>query len=82
MSNQDDLAPACVFPGLWGLGIATEVISEAISAPATAHPDWPVLVETRPWNTAAIRVAERVGLIRQEPQAGDEYAVLLLESTR
>ncbi|GAA4834951.1 GNAT family N-acetyltransferase [Saccharopolyspora rosea] len=71
-----------VFPGLWGIGIATEMAREAISAAATAHPDWPVLVETRPWNTAAIRVAERVGLIRQEPQAGDEYAVLLLQSTR
>jgi RimJ/RimL family protein N-acetyltransferase len=44
------------------------------------RPAWPVVVETRPWNTAAIRVAERAGLSRQ--RADDEYAVLLLKTTR
>jgi hypothetical protein len=46
------------------------------------HPAWPVVVETRPWNTTAIKVAERAGLSRQEARADDEYAVLLLETTR
>jgi hypothetical protein len=36
----------------------------------------------RPWNTTAIKVAERAGLSRQEARADDEYAVLLLETTR
>ncbi|HWE90457.1 MAG TPA: GNAT family N-acetyltransferase [Pseudonocardiaceae bacterium] len=68
------VAPAC-----WGLGIATEMAREAIAVAATVHPQWPVLVETRPHNTAAIRVAERAGLRRQETPADDKYAVLLRE---
>ncbi|WP_433871581.1 GNAT family N-acetyltransferase [Saccharopolyspora sp. CA-218241] len=69
-----------VDPGWWGRGIATEVAREAIAAGAEARPGWPVLVETRPGNTAAIRVAERAGLVRQDARPGDEYAVLLLRS--
>jgi RimJ/RimL family protein N-acetyltransferase len=68
-----------VAPAFWRLGIATETAREAIAAAATVHPAWPVVVETRPWNTAAIRVAERAGLSRQEARSDDEYAVLLLE---
>jgi RimJ/RimL family protein N-acetyltransferase len=71
-----------VAPALWGLGIATETAREAIAAAAAVHPAWPVVVETRPWNATAIRVAERAGLSRQETRADDEYAVLLLETTR
>jgi RimJ/RimL family protein N-acetyltransferase len=70
-----------VAPDFWGLGIATEMAREAIAAAAAVHPAWPVVVETRPWNTAAIRVAERAGLSRQEARIEDEYAVLLLETT-
>ncbi|GGP69423.1 GNAT family N-acetyltransferase [Saccharothrix coeruleofusca] len=66
-----------VSPAHWGKGIATEVAREAVAAAREARPDWPVLVETRPWNAAAIRVAERVGLIRREDRDG--YAVLLAE---
>jgi RimJ/RimL family protein N-acetyltransferase len=70
-----------VAPDLWGLGIATEVAREAVAAGAVVHPSWPVLVETRPWNAAAIRVAERAGLSRREARADGKYAVLLLEPT-
>ncbi|MEV1290150.1 GNAT family N-acetyltransferase [Micromonospora sp. NPDC049679] len=70
-----------VAPEFWGLGIATEMAREAIAAAAVVHPAWPVVVETRAWNTAAIRVAERAGLIRQEARADDDYAVFLLETT-
>ncbi|NUT99717.1 MAG: GNAT family N-acetyltransferase [Saccharothrix sp.] len=63
-----------VDPALHGRGIATEVAREALSAAAEARPDWTVRCETRPWNTAAIRVAERAGLTRVEDQGG--YAVL------
>ncbi|HVV23143.1 MAG TPA: GNAT family N-acetyltransferase [Pseudonocardiaceae bacterium] len=66
-----------VTPDLWGSGIATETARTAITVAGHVHPDWPVLVETRPWNTAAITVAERAGLTRLDDQ--DEYAVLLLE---
>jgi RimJ/RimL family protein N-acetyltransferase len=66
-------------PRWWGLGIATEMAREAIAVAAVAHPSWPVLVETRPDNAPAIRVAERVGLTRRPAGPGDEWAVLLLE---
>ena len=66
-------------PEFQGQGIATETAREAIAAGFDDHPDWPVLVETRPWNTGAIKVAERAGLVRQAAQPDDDYAVLLLE---
>ena len=66
-------------PALRGLGLATEMAREAIAAAAAARPAWPVLVETQPWNAAAIRVAQRAGLARQEWQDRDGWAVLLLE---
>ncbi len=68
-----------VSPEFQGRGLAVEMARDAIAAGAAAHPEWPVLVETRPSNTAAIRVAERAGLIRQPSTPGNEYAVLLLE---
>ncbi|MBB5958127.1 RimJ/RimL family protein N-acetyltransferase [Saccharothrix tamanrassetensis] len=68
-----------VDPARWGQGIATEVSREAVAAAGTVRPEWPVLVETRPSNTAAIRVAEQAGLLRQDDLDG--YAVLLLEFT-
>ncbi|NUT91119.1 MAG: GNAT family N-acetyltransferase [Saccharothrix sp.] len=63
-----------VDPALHGRGIATEVAREAVATAAEARPDWTVRCETRPWNTAAIRVAERAGLTRVEDHDG--YAVL------
>ncbi|KAA2261966.1 GNAT family N-acetyltransferase [Solihabitans fulvus] len=69
-----------VDPAFRGLGIATETAREAVAAGSSVHPGWPVLVETRPWNTAAITVAERAGLTRQPTRDGDEHAVLLLET--
>jgi RimJ/RimL family protein N-acetyltransferase len=68
-----------VAPELWRRGIATELARQAIEEGAAAHPDWPVLAETRPWNTAAIRVAEHAGLTRQDARPGDEYVALLRE---
>lgn len=64
-------------PDCQGLGIASELATEAIAAAAEVHPEWPVLVETRPDNLPAIRVAERVGLVRLGPEKGEEYATLL-----
>ncbi|MFI9384815.1 GNAT family N-acetyltransferase [Kutzneria sp. NPDC052558] len=64
-----------VWPDLQGQGIATEMAREAIAVAALRHPDWPVLVETRPDNIAAIKVALGVGMTRH-PDA-DGWAVLL-----
>ena len=68
-----------VAPTFWGLGIATEMAREAIAAAEAVRQAWPVVVETRSSNTAAIRVAERVGLTRQEAQAGEGYVALVRE---
>lgn len=66
-----------VHPDCQGLGIASEVAAAAITAAAEVHPEWPVLVETRPDNLPAIRVAERAGLLRLGPEENEEYATLL-----
>jgi RimJ/RimL family protein N-acetyltransferase len=66
-------------PDFWGRGIAVETARAAVAAAAATHPDWPVVVETSPDNTAAIRVAERAGLSRQPALPGDRYATLVLE---
>lgn len=66
-----------VHPDYQGLGIAGEVARAAITAAAEVRPEWPVLVETRPDNLPAIRVAERAGLIRLGPEENEEYATLL-----
>jgi len=68
-----------VAPDFWGRGIATETAREADTVAGARHPDWPVVVETDPANTPAIRVAARVGLTRLPGEAGDRYAVLLLD---
>jgi RimJ/RimL family protein N-acetyltransferase len=66
-----------VHPDCQGLGIAGEVAREAIAAAAEVRPEWPVVVETDPDNLAAIRVAERAGLVRLGPEANEKYATLL-----
>lgn len=69
-----------VHPDCQGLGIAGELVDEAITAAAEVRPEWPVLVETRPDNAPAIRVAERAGLVRLGPEKNEEYATLLTPS--
>jgi RimJ/RimL family protein N-acetyltransferase len=68
-----------LFPKETGRGFATELARAAVTAGAEVQPDWPVLVETRPTNIAAIAVAERAGLVRRPALDGDGWAVLLLE---
>lgn len=63
-----------VDPARHGLGIATEMAREAVATAGEVRPDWVVRCETRPWNTAAIKVAERAGLTRIDDHDG--YAVL------
>ena len=65
-----------IWPALQGNGIATEMARKAISVANEIHPDWPVLVETRPDNVPSIRLAESVGMTRH-PDA-DGWAVFLL----
>lgn len=66
-----------VDPALQGLGLATEMAREALALAAEIRPQWPVVVETRPGNTAAIAVAERAGLTKQPCAEGDPYVVLV-----
>ncbi|GAA3435493.1 GNAT family N-acetyltransferase [Kutzneria kofuensis] len=67
-----------IWPELQGKGVATEMARKAISVATQLHPDWPVLVETRPDNVPSIRLAESVGMTRH-PDA-DGWAVFLLEN--
>lgn len=68
-----------LYPAYQGRGLATELAQAAVSAAAERRPAWPVLVETRPGNAAAIAVAERAGLLRRPDLDGDGWAVLLRE---
>ncbi|GAA1947368.1 GNAT family N-acetyltransferase [Amycolatopsis minnesotensis] len=64
-------------PALHGRGLATEMAREALALAAEIRPQWPVMVETRPGNAAAITVAERAGLTRRPYADGDPYVVLV-----
>lgn len=68
-----------IWPDLRGKGLATEMARAAISVAAQEHADWPVLVETRPDNAAAIKVAEGVGMTRH-PDA-DGWTVFILQQS-
>ncbi len=68
-----------LFPHQTGRGLATELALAAIGAAAEVRPEWPVLVETRPTNSAAIAVAVRAGLTRRSELDADGWAVLLLD---
>ena len=67
-----------IWPDLQGKGLATEMARKAIAVAGELHPDWPVLVETRPDNVPSVRLAEGVGMTRH-PDAGG-WAVFLLEN--
>jgi RimJ/RimL family protein N-acetyltransferase len=66
-------------PSRHGSGLATELARAAVAAATVTRPEWPVLVETRPTNPAALAVAERAGLTRRPDLDDDGWAVLLLE---
>ena len=67
-----------LYPQMTGLGLATEMAREAVAAAAERHPEWPVLVETRPANRLAIAVAQRAGLTRRPDLDADSWVILLL----
>ncbi|MGW0516329.1 GNAT family N-acetyltransferase [Crossiella sp. NPDC003009] len=51
-------------PSAWGKGYATEMATAAVDWAAEASPDRPVMVATMPDNTAAKRVAAKLGMVR------------------
>lgn len=61
-------------PEAWGKGYATEVAKEALRIAQFYQPDLPVVCRTRPTNTAAIKIAERIGLERR-PDLDTEHVV-------
>jgi RimJ/RimL family protein N-acetyltransferase len=65
-------------PASWGHGYATEAASEAIEAARGLEPTLPITARTRPSNTPAVRVAERVGLTRRPDLDHDGYVVLAM----
>jgi RimJ/RimL family protein N-acetyltransferase len=66
-----------MWPEMRGKGIATEMARKAIAVAKERHPDWPVVVETRPDNVPSVKLAEGVGMTRH-PDA-DGWAVFVLE---
>jgi RimJ/RimL family protein N-acetyltransferase len=65
-----------MWPALRGKGIAKEMARRAVSVARELHPDWPVLVETRPDNVPSVKLAEGIGMTRH-PDA-DGWAVFVL----
>jgi RimJ/RimL family protein N-acetyltransferase len=60
----------------WGHGYATEAAREAVEAARLLDAALPITARTRPSNTRAVRVAERVGLARRPDLDHDGYVVL------
>ena len=63
-------------PAAWGRGFATTAAREAVALARGRTPTLPVLARTRPANTAAVRVAERAGLLRRPDLDADGFVVL------
>lgn len=61
-------------PEAWGKGYATEAAKEALKAVQSSQSELPVVARTRPTNTSAMRVAERIGLQRR-PDLDTEHVV-------
>jgi RimJ/RimL family protein N-acetyltransferase len=60
----------------WGHGYATEAAREAVEAARLLEPSLPITARTRPSNTPAMRVAQRVGLARRPDLDHDGFVVL------
>jgi len=63
-------------PAAWGRGFATSAAREAVRVARAATPVLPVVARTRPANRAAVRVAERAGLLRRPELDVDGLLVL------
>ena len=63
---------------LWGRGLASEAVAAAVGAAMKAG--YQVYATIRPWNTASLRVAEKVGLQRSG-SVEDERGELLVFRT-
>lgn len=64
-------------PRVWGHGYAGEVVRAAIELGQRWLPDCPIVVRTRPANSAARRVAEKCGLERR-PDLDTEHVIYAL----
>jgi RimJ/RimL family protein N-acetyltransferase len=52
-------------PESWGQGFAAEAAATAVTVARQREPQRPVVARTRPSNHAAIRLAERIGMVRR-----------------
>ena len=53
-------------PAAWGSGYASEAAAALVTWAAAEHPDTPVIARTARNNPRSQRVAERIGLLRQD----------------
>ena len=63
-------------PAVWGRGLATTAAREAVALARSRTPALPVVARTRPANDAAVRVAERAGLLRRPDLDAEGFLVL------
>lgn len=60
-------------PSAWGYGYAYEMARAALGWSARHRPDEPVVIWTQPANSAALRLSERVGFVRDGSRETDGY---------
>lgn len=65
-------------PSSWGQGYATEMATEAVRLARVYLPALPVVARTRAPNRAAMRAAERAGLLRRPDLDTSEHVILAL----
>lgn len=69
-------------PDAWGAGLAREAAACAVDAASMVGTRRMVVARIRPDNTAAIKVAERVGLVRRGGVSADGFVVCAATVTR
>lgn len=62
-------------PAAWGQGYATQLAKTALALARAHLPQWPVVARIRPQNTASIRIAEHIGLLRRPDLDTEQHLV-------
>ncbi len=65
-------------PEKWGRGYATEMVAKALEIAGSCLPSYPIVARVREKNMSSRKVAEKVGLKRNESLDADEYLTYAL----
>jgi RimJ/RimL family protein N-acetyltransferase len=66
-----------ITPAAWGQGYATELAKTALTLAREYLPQWPVIARIRPQNTASMRIAEHIGLLRRPDLDTEQHLVFM-----